>query len=297
MEVVTETKVFVKEHWVLLLGGAIGLYVVFKYMGNSSNSSSQTTDSIMYAQSAQYSAASAANALQEENLQNQYALANKSLDVQNAQGNNATQVAWLQAQGDAAMKTAGASAALIAAMNGPANHAIDAGGAVTVAGLNASAGVAAAGFNSQTAAVTAAANVINTSTAANALVSSQRIKSDAEIAMSNNQVSSTALMANAKIQEGYFGAVGTIANNFLHPSGQVNYGMPGGQSAPGVAQQPAGQPANGGGSSSGVANSVLNNFGGSQYGDYGYTSMPVGAAAPDWNGTDNGTIFGPAGYG
>lgn len=304
MEIVTETKVFVKQHWVLLLGGAIGLYVVFKYMGNSSSNSTNTTDqttAALYAQSSQYNAASANAALQQQNLANQYDLANKSLEVQNAQGNNATQVAWLQAQGDAAMKTASASAQLISSMNAPAVQAISSSGQVTMAGLAHSASVANAATASQTAAVTAAANVINTAAAANALTASTRINADANIAMSNNQVASSALSNNAKIQQGYFGAVGTIANDFMHPSGQVNYPLPGQPSTSSNAGQPTqGQPTpsagqvNTGGS---WVDGILNNFGGNNSSNPGYTSSPVGWSPNTMSGTDVANIFGDAYYG
>ena len=224
-------KVFVKHNWMYLAGGLLGLIIVVKYVGRSSSSNTTTNTSsndaqfmaLMNAQAAQSAGQSAQIALANKNLDNQNAIAMRSLDVQNAQGNNATQVAWLKAQGDAALKTASASAMLVDSLNRPATQAIASSGQVTAAGLASSGMIGVAGFQAQSATVTAAANVLNHNTDATASIINTAAMRDASIAQSNAGVASNALKYDAQINDGYYGAMSSIAKSFMGQGQVTNY--------------------------------------------------------------------------
>ncbi len=223
-----QVKVFVQHNWPYLLGGAIGIYVVLKVLGNHSQAAAPADNSgqfmaLMNAQAAQSAGQSAQIALANKNLDNQNAIAMRSLDVQNAQGNNQAQVAWMQSQGDAAMKTAGAAAMLVDALNRPAVQAIGSAANATAAGLAASGMVGVAGFQAQAQTVTAVANVINNNTNATAHVLDSSMAKDVAIAKANAQVQSTALQSNATINNGYYGAYASVAKSFMSQPQVTNY--------------------------------------------------------------------------
>lgn len=303
-----DVKIFVKHNWPYILGGVVGLWLIMRYSGGSSapaqNSSGdeQQFMALMNAQAAQSAAQGAQVAMANKNLDQQYAIAVKSLEVQNAQGNNATQVAWLQAQGDAAMKTAGASAMLVDALNRPASQAIASSGQVTAAGLAASGMVGVAGFQAQAQTVTAAANVLNTNTMAQTSIINQSMVRDMAIAKTNAGVASDALKYNSQVMQGYYGAYADIAGSFMSQGTAPNVMI----APPNATPQMAGQVQSSNWAQ--VASTVaggINNWGGG-YSTPQVTNNPAygnntvgntGYTLPNGGNSALGTIYGNAGYG
>lgn len=160
-----DIKVFIKDRWPWILGGLVGLYLVFKYMGGSSAASSGDGGMAAYlaAQSQGASQAAIANAQIQASKDQQAAanaLARDQLNAQIGANNNATQVNFLQAQGQVAGQVAGAASTIVGALNGPAIAAINSAAYENAAALAGAAGVAQSGYVAQASAIKSASGVV-----------------------------------------------------------------------------------------------------------------------------------------
>jgi len=159
-----DVKGFIKERWPWILGGLVGIYLVLKYMGGGSSSSS---DGGMAAYLASQNQAASQMAIANAQIQAQRdsqaaanALARDQLNAQIGANNNATQVGFLQAQGQAAQNVASAASTVVSALNQPAIAAMNAAAYENAAALTGAAGVAQAGYVAQASNVKSASSVV-----------------------------------------------------------------------------------------------------------------------------------------
>jgi hypothetical protein len=133
MDSATAEKLKKFSPWII--GGVVGLFVLYKYAGGGSSGGGGADYSSYYAAQAQQNAQGA-----------QIALANRQLDAQIAATNAQNQTAQIGAVGSAASTIAGSIAQVIQAQSYLPATAINASAAQNQAALMASAGVSAAAF-------------------------------------------------------------------------------------------------------------------------------------------------------
>lgn len=161
-------KEAVKKYWPWILGGVGGLYLITKFSGGSSSSS--TADYL----NAQNSAAlgqqqiAAQKEIELAKVSASTAATNATIALQTAQFEAQRDVAYIQAQASMAQAVGTSASGLATALYAPGIAAITAAGAENAMALQAAATVAAAGFNTQasmvdstTGAVMAGADTVN----------------------------------------------------------------------------------------------------------------------------------------
>lgn len=120
-----------KKYWPYVLGGVIGLYVVYKYVGGNSNSG------------AQYSLS---GSVAFDPAQAQVALASQSMNLQAARDEKELQVAYMKAQSEAALNVGVGAAQLVSALQKPTIAAINAAGAENAATVMSAAALTSASY-------------------------------------------------------------------------------------------------------------------------------------------------------
>ena len=154
-----ETTELLKKYWPYALGGVVGLYIILKYAGGSSSSGSSDYGAYLQAQTAA-SAQQAQLGLQAQMQQsqidaqttqanNQYALAQQSLDVQNSANYANAFNTFQNTQANMAQALGGAASQVIGALNAPAITALQAGALENSSALQAAGNVAAQSFLAQ----------------------------------------------------------------------------------------------------------------------------------------------------
>lgn len=145
-----EVKQVVKDYWPYLIGGAVGIYLIYQYSGSSSSSP------VVVGQ--QFDQAAAAYGLQMRALDNQNASAQAAAAVAMAEVQRgvaadtlAASVAYTAAQGTAAKDVAAGSAQVIAQLQAPTVSAMQLQTAENIAALQTAGAIAAAGYGAQTA--------------------------------------------------------------------------------------------------------------------------------------------------
>lgn len=118
MEIVESAK----KHWPYIVGGVVGLVIVFKFMGArsaaSAPASGQTFDPAQFAAQAQQQ-------LQAQQIAGNMQLAQSTLDANTQIASGKNQVAFLSAQGAVAQQIGTAAGGLIAALDLPTVTAIN----------------------------------------------------------------------------------------------------------------------------------------------------------------------------
>ncbi len=154
-----ETKEFLKKYWPYVVGGIVGLWLIMKYMGGSSSSSTSDYGAYLQAQTAA-SAQQAQLGLQSQMQQaqidattnaanQQFALQSKALDVSN-NNNYATAFNNFQTtQAQMAQALGSSVGSVLGALNAPAITALQAGAYENSAALQAAGNVAAQSFLAQ----------------------------------------------------------------------------------------------------------------------------------------------------
>ena len=194
----------VKKYWPYLLGGAIGLYVVYKYVGgNSVSQSSQTISTGV----APFNPAQA-----------QFALASQQMQLNQAAREKELQIGYMATQAEAALNVGVGAAQVISALQKPTVAAINASAAENSATVMSAAALTAASYEArgrissaalissamQTQAI--AQGVTNVSSAVNAASAS----AGAQVGAASAAVQS-ANAADAANDNAIWSAIGTIA--------------------------------------------------------------------------------------
>jgi hypothetical protein len=160
-----ETKEFLKKYWPYLLGGVIGLYIIMKYMGSGSSSTSAAPaiasagpDTSLQqaqlglaaqAQQAQINAQAAQLQAQVNAANGQLTLQSQALDVQNSANYASAFNQFQNTQANMATAIGGAASQVVTALNQPAITALQAGAYENSAALQAAGNVAAQSFLAQ----------------------------------------------------------------------------------------------------------------------------------------------------
>lgn len=144
-----ETKEFLKKYWPYVIGGIVGLYIVLKYMGGSSSSSSSDPYTAYMTAQTQLQAQNAQIAAQQQSESDQVGLANAQINMQN-NANYANAFNAFQTSQAAMASSLGTSVSqVITALNTPAITALQAGAIENSAALTAAGNVAANSFLAQ----------------------------------------------------------------------------------------------------------------------------------------------------
>ena len=208
----------VHKYWPYMVGGTVGLYVLFKLRGNSAAPVDNTA--AMLASQASAGAANSQAQAQLAAVQAQAAATNHASDnafaVQMAQltagigaQNNAAQVANMNAQAAMAGAIGSSAAQVVASLNLPAMQAINSAATENSAVLGAAASVANTGFLAQASSIKATAGV--TQSIASSLLNTQ---------ISTGQFTQAAAGTGAAVQQGSSGG-GSSTNDTIKTVGEV----------------------------------------------------------------------------
>lgn len=183
----------VKKHWPLVLGGIVGIFLVVKFVG--SRSTTTTSDATYGTFNAQAYAAQSAAALQQSQIAANTQLASDTLNAntQIAAGKNA--VNWTMAQGAVALQIGNAAGNLIAALDMPTITAINSSAAADAQALRSAESIVTTGLKAD------ALDIQNASAAmgyvTSAIGSSERSIAGAYIGAQSSYATSQAAAASA----------------------------------------------------------------------------------------------------
>lgn len=201
-----------KKYWPYLLGGVIGIYVIYKF------TSSGQTQTVQYSGVQAFDPAQAAYALQSQGATASYNLELQKMNVSAQLQERALQIQFLESQANAASNVSSGASEVIAALQKPTIASINAAAAENAATVMSAAALASANFAARADITQAAlmssaimASAINdgSSGISNAVIASANA-SGAQVNAVGSAISNTSA-ANSASDSSMWSAIGTLA--------------------------------------------------------------------------------------